>query len=285
MKLIELIKSSDMVLDRAGIEAPRLNIERMLEKILGLKRVDLYLNPDKEVSEDEENQLKILIDRRLKHEPLQYILGETEFYGVRLKCDRRALIPRPETEFVVSKGLEVIGDRKGLNILDLACGSGNIVVAMAVENPEQNYYASDLSADAIDLAKENAELNAVSDKINFLCGNIFSPFKDKNILFDIILANPPYIREGDFELLHEQIRRYEPTRALLSGESGLEFIKQMLDEAPACLKPDGYLIFEVALGQAVDIRDLVAQSQSFEFLETVVDYGGIDRVVVLKRSD
>ncbi len=281
-KLIDLINSSDTILDHAGIEAPRLNVERMLEKILGLKRVELYLDPSREVTDEDAAQLRNLIDRRLNNEPLQYILGETEFYGITLHCDRRALIPRPETEFVVSSALKLIDDRTELKVLDLACGSGNIVIAMAVNSPEQKYYATDLSADAVALAKENAELNHVSEKIEFYCGNMFSPFKNLDLKFDMILANPPYIREGEAPMLHEQVRRYEPRKALFSGEDGLDFIREMLTQAPQYLSPDSFLISEVALGQAPTIRDLVREGSAFEYIEAVTDYSGIERVVILR---
>lgn len=282
VKLIDLINSADTILDHAGIEAPRLNVERMLEMILGLKRVELYLDPGREVSDEDAAQLRHLIDRRLNHEPLQYILGETEFYGITLKCDRRALIPRPETEFVVGSALKLVGKSKGLKVLDLACGSGNIVVAMAVNKPGQEYFASDLSADAVGLAKENAELNNVSDKIKFYCGNMFAPFKNQDLKFDMIVVNPPYIREGELEMLHEQVKRYEPRKALISGEDGLDFIREMLGLAPQYLKPGSYLISEVAMGQAPTIRDLVREGSDFEYIEAIADYSGIERVMILR---
>ncbi|NIP43591.1 MAG: peptide chain release factor N(5)-glutamine methyltransferase [candidate division Zixibacteria bacterium] len=284
VRLIDLINSSDKILDVAGVEAPRQNVERMLERILGLSKVDLYLDPKREISDEDAAQLRGLIDRRLNNEPLQYILGETEFYGIRLKCDRRALIPRPETEFVVSKGLNLIKGRKGLNILDLACGSGNISVAMAASNPYQNYYASDLSLDAVALAKVNAELNDVSDRIEFHQGNLFEPFKKKEIIFDMILANPPYIKESELEILHEQVRKYEPQLALTSGQDGLDFIRRMLLEAPDYMKPEGHLISEVAFDQMDTIKDLVESETEFDVDEVIRDYSGIERVIVLKLS-
>jgi release factor glutamine methyltransferase len=285
VRLIDLINSSDKILDVAGVEAPRQNIERMLEKILALSKVDLYLDPKREISDEDAVQLRGLIDRRLNNEPLQYILGETEFYGVRLKCDRRALIPRPETEFVVSKGLNLIKGRKGLNILDLACGSGNIAVAMAASNPYQNYCASDLSLDAVNLARENAELNDVSDRIEFHQGNLFEPFKNKDIIFDLILVNPPYIKESELAKLHEQVRKYEPQLALSSGQDGLDFIRQMLLEAPVYLKPGGHLISEVAFDQMNTIKNIVESETEFDVDEIVKDYSGVQRVIVLNLSE
>ncbi|HDS01263.1 MAG TPA: peptide chain release factor N(5)-glutamine methyltransferase [candidate division Zixibacteria bacterium] len=285
VKLIDIINSFDKILDVAGVEAPRQNVERMLEKILGLSKVDLYLDPKRQVSDEDAAQLRGLIDRRLNNEPLQYILGETEFYGIRLKCDRRALIPRPETEFVVSKGLNLIKDKKGLNILDLACGSGNISIAMAASSPYQNYYASDLSLDAVSLARENAELNDLADRIEFHQGNLFEPFKKKDIVFDMILANPPYIKESELAKLHEQVRKYEPQLALTSGQDGMDFIRQMLTEAPEYLNRRAYLIFEVAFDQMDTIRDLAENETKFDVVEVVEDYSGIERVIVLRMGE
>ncbi|MBD3381541.1 MAG: peptide chain release factor N(5)-glutamine methyltransferase [candidate division Zixibacteria bacterium] len=283
LHLIDLINFSDQLLDHAGVEAPRQNVERMLEKVMSLKRIELYLNPKREVTVSEEAEFKNMLDRRLASEPLQYILGETEFYGIKYKCDRRALIPRPETEFVVQSALKYIDRHRGLRILDLGCGCGAIVVAVAVKNPDQDYFASDVSTDAIELARENASLNDISDKIEFRTGSMLSPFKNDDLKFNLVLSNPPYIKSGEFELLHEQIKRFEPRRALLAGPDGLEFIRQMISEASEHLQTDGFLIFEVGLGQAELIREFISSRSAFEYVESVVDYRGVKRVVVLRK--
>lgn len=283
LHLIDLINFSDQLLDHAGIEAPRQNVERMLEKVLNLKRIELYLNPKREVSKEEEAGFKQMLDRRLACEPLQYILGETEFYGLKFKTDRRALIPRPETEFVVQSALKYIGGQTGLRLLDLGCGCGAIIIAIAVHSPRQMYWASDVSTDAVELARENATLNDIRDKIDFRTGSIFNPFKTDNLSFNLVLSNPPYIKSGEFELLHEQIRRFEPQRALMAGPDGLDFIRDMIAEAPDYLEAEGHLIFEVGLGQAELIREIISNQSAFEYIESVVDYRGVKRVVVLKR--
>lgn len=283
LHLIDLINFSDQLLDHSGVEAPRQNVERMLEKVMSLKRIELYLNPKREVTVSEEAEFKNMLDRRLASEPLQYILGETEFYGIKYKCDRRALIPRPETEFVVQSALKYIDGRRGLRILDLGCGCGAIVVAVAVKNPDQDYFASDVSTDAIELARENASLNDISDKIEFRTGSMLSPFRNDDLKFNLVLSNPPYIKSGEFELLHEQIKRFEPRRALLAGPDGLEFIRQMISEASEHLQTDGFLIFEVGLGQAELIREFISSRSAFEYVESVVDYRGVKRVVVLRK--
>jgi len=201
---------------------------------------------------------------------------------LKFKSDPRGLIPRPETEFVVSTALELIEGRTGLNVLDLACGSGNIIVSMAVKGGEQNYYASDISSNAIDLSKENAVLNGVEKTIDFRCGNVFEPFRESLNQFDLILSNPPYIKNSDFDNLHEQIRKHEPLEALFSGDDGLDFIRQMIYEAQRYLKADGYLIFEIGMGQVEMIRQLTDELSDFRFEKTVQDYNGIDRIIVLK---
>ena len=284
-RVIDLINKYDRILDRAGIEAPRRNIERLLEKILGLKKIDLYLNPNTEISPENMELLDDLIRRRLNFEPLQYILGETEFYGLKFKSDSRALIPRPETEFVVSEALELLKDSSGLNILDLACGSGNIVVSLTVTAPDHKYSASDISSGAVALAQENAELNSVEDKIEFYTGSLFEPFKDANLRFDLICANPPYIKTAEREQLHEQVREYEPNQALFSGEDGLDFIREMLAQAPDFLSPQGYLIFEIALGQVADIKSILNEQGEFDLLKIAWDYNDIERVLVLRLRE
>jgi len=282
-KLIDLINHYDKILDRAGIEAPRRNIERLLENILGLKRIDLYLNPNLEIKPDDQKHLSALIERRLQYEPLQYILGETEFYGLPFKADKRALIPRPETEFVVSAGLEWLKTGSEMNVLDLACGSGNIVVSLAVNAPAHNYYATDLFYGAVELAEENAELNRMSSKISFYQGNLFEPFKSMNIKFDLICANPPYIKTGEYDQIHEQVKKYEPTEALFSGVDGLAFIREMLTQAPEYMSRKSQLIFEIAMGQVEDIKALLAGQNFLKLVRTVRDYNDIERVIVLEN--
>jgi len=282
LKLIDLLNEFDQVLDQAGIEAPRLNVERMLEKVIDLSRIDLYLNPQREITLSEKSELDKLLKRRLALEPLQYILGETEFYGLKFISDKRALIPRPETEFVVSEGIHILQDKEHATVLDLATGSGNIIISLAVNLPTNKYYASDISERALALARENAQLNQVSDKIDFRVGSLYKPFENTNLKFDLILANPPYIKTDEYDQLHEQVRKYEPNQALFSGLDGLDFIRIMLDEAPLYLHDNGYLVFEIALGQLAAIKELVANSQTIEFIKAIRDYSEIDRVVVLK---
>jgi release factor glutamine methyltransferase len=283
-KLLDLMSHATALLEQKGIDSPRLNAERMLCSILECTRSDLYLNPERFVTSDVVARFEAMLDRRLADEPLQYILGETEFYGLRIKCDKRALIPRPETEFVVSEAIEYLEQFDRLYILDLACGTGCIGIALAANLPQASIAASDLSEEAISLAKENVLMNNMIARFRFFTGPMFDAVRGESILYDAVVCNPPYVRDGDFDSLERQIRDFEPKRALVSGEDGLDFIRRMIGDAPDMIVPGGFLIFEIGIGQANDVRVLIETSDSLQHIETVKDYSGIDRVVVARRA-
>ncbi|MBU1320454.1 MAG: peptide chain release factor N(5)-glutamine methyltransferase [candidate division Zixibacteria bacterium] len=281
--IIDLINSASLRLKRIEIDAPRVNVERMLCSILNCNRVDLYLDPVRMLPSDQVAKFEWLFSKRMAFEPLQYILGETEFFGIEIKCDKRALIPRPETEFVVSKAIDTLESLDRLYILDLACGTGCIGIALAINLPQATIHATDISEDAVSLAKENALMHGLITRFSFSAGDMFTPVAGKGVLYDALVCNPPYIRDGEWELLHEQIREFEPRRALLSGTDGLDFIRRMLSEVSEVLVPGGHLIFEMGQGQANSVRQLVDQIDSLEFIETVQDYSAIERVAVVRR--
>jgi len=283
-KLLNLLKSATEKLSRIRTEAPRLNAERIMCSVLDCERVDLYLEPDRTVSAGLVVQFESLLNRRLAFEPLQYILGETEFYGFRIKCDRRALIPRPETEFVVSQAISLLENFDKLYILDLACGTGCIGIALAHNLPQAEMTASDISQDAISLAKENVVMHNLIKRYSFHTGDLFEAVKSKGTTFDAVVCNPPYIRQGDLQSLAKQIRDHEPLKALLSGPDGLDFIRRMLKGISDVLVPGGYLVFEMGLGQAEVVNELVDATESLDFVGTVMDYSNVHRVAVARRS-
>jgi len=282
--LIDLINTATAKLKRINIDAPRINVERMLCTILDCQRVDLYLDPTRMITSDQVTKFEWLLSRRMAFEPLQYILGETEFYGIEIKCDKRALIPRPETEFVVSKAIEVLENFDRLYILDLACGTGCIGIALAINLPQATFHATDISEDAVSLAKENVRLHNLITRFTLSAGDMFSSVAGEDVLYDAVVCNPPYIKDGEWELLHEQIREFEPRRALLSGDDGLDFIRQMISEVADVLVPGGFLIFEMGQGEADAVRKLVDETESLEFIETVQDYSAIERVAVVRKQ-
>lgn len=282
-KLLDLMSHATALLEQKGIASPRLNAERLLCSILECTRSELYLNPERFVTSDVVTRFEAMLSRRLADEPLQYILGETEFYGLRIKCDKRALIPRPETEFVVSKAIEYLEQFDRLYILDLACGTGCVGIALAANLPQASIAASDISDQAISLAKENVLMHNMITRFRFFTGQMFDAVRGESILYDAVVCNPPYIIEDDLMTLEKQIRDFEPKQALVSGEDGLDFIRQMIADAPEVVVPGGFLIFEIGIEQAEDVHRLIETNDSLQHIETVKDYSGIDRVVVARR--
>lgn len=283
-KLLDLISTAVTQLTERGVESARLNAERILCMVLQCQRVDLYLDRERLVTSDIVDRFEGMVSRRLAGEPLQYILGETEFYGLRIKCDRRSLIPRPETEVVVSTAITLLEQFELLYILDLACGSGCIGIALAMNLPQSSITAIDISEDALSLAKENVSMHSLMPRFAFHVGDMFGSVFGRDMLFDAIVSNPPYVTKSEWETLPVHIRAHEPRGALVSGEDGLDFIRTMLREVPGHLVPGGYLIFEIGFGQADDVRQLIERSQSLKLIEIARDYSDIERVVVARRG-
>jgi release factor glutamine methyltransferase len=282
-RLLDLVNSAASRLETIEIDACRINVERMICSILKCSRVDLYLDSERMVTSDIVEKLENLMSRRLAYEPLQYILGETEFYGLSIKCDSRALIPRPETEFVVSQAIERLEELDRLYILDLGCGTGCIGIALAMNLPQATVVATDISEDSISLARENVIMHNLQQRFKFLSGDIFEPVRNKGVLFDAVVCNPPYIREDDVPSLHRQITEYEPATALTSGPDGLDFVRRMLTEIDSVLVPGGYLIFEIGMGQSDEVRSLVDRTAHLELLDIALDYSEVERVVITRR--
>jgi len=282
-KLLDLINDATLKLTEKGVDAPRINAERIACTLTGLSRVELYTEPNRLITSDIVSKYKSLLERRLCDEPLQYILGETEFYGIRIKCDRRSLIPRPETEFVVSSAIDTLQEFDRLYILDLACGTGCIGIALAVNLPQATISAADKSEDALSLARENVSLQSLNARFGFFCGDMFEAIKGDRHPYDAIVCNPPYIAERDFDDLAPQIKKFEPTDALTSGPEGLDFIERILSESPQYLVPGGHLFFEIGLGQADSVRSMIDSNHDMEFIRTVKDYSNIERVVVCRK--
>lgn len=195
-----------------GIPSPRLSIEWLLAEVLHLKRLDLYLNFDRPLKTQELSDLKELIKRRAKHEPLQYIIGETDFYASTFKVNQNVLIPRPETEELVEQILQNHSNKTEITLLDIGTGSGCIAISLKKERPNWNVFAVDISPEALRVAKENAILNSVN--VEFELGNLFADSILDGKQFDIIVSNPPYIDPAEAIEMHVQVKKYEPHLAL-----------------------------------------------------------------------
>ncbi|HEX9911874.1 MAG TPA: peptide chain release factor N(5)-glutamine methyltransferase, partial [candidate division Zixibacteria bacterium] len=243
--ILEALHSTTEVFWKKDIESPRIEAELLLGHILNLKRTKLYLNSQKVLTSEEEGKLQKLIKERLSGKPLQYILGEVEFYDLEFKIDSRALIPRPETEILVLKVLEHFKKEKResdfLKIVDVGTGSGNIAIALASNLKNSFVCATDLSSDALTLARDNAKINKIEDRIEFLCGDLLTPLRGKNLegKIDAIVSNPPYVQKEEKEILPREVKDYEPEIALFP-EEGL--YRRIIEQSSIYMKKEGGIL-------------------------------------------
>lgn len=232
-------------------------------------------------SETEPEPLKIekfyeLLERRIKREPMAYISGEKEFYSRPFAVNRSVLIPRPETELLVTEALDIAKGMEEPAILDIGTGSGCVAVTLACELPGAKVYASDISPDALRTARMNAEKNGAAGRVNFSLGDLTSAFKARSL--DIVVSNPPYVSEAEYEGLDPSVRDYEPRLALVSDEDGLSHIKSIISDSARILKDGGWCIVEAGYTQAGRVKALYEES-GFGDISSVTDISGIERVM------
>ena len=254
----------------------------LLLHVLGKDKAWLIAHAEEQLSGDQAARYAELLERRFRGEPIQYITGEAEFYGLPFNVTRDVLIPRPETEHSVEKALELASNFTAPRIMDVGTGSGAIAVALAHELPEARITAIDLSAAALAVARKNAELNGVSERIRFLCGDLLAPVAGEQ--FEIVVSNPPYVPTNDRATLSVEVRDYEPEMALFAGEDGLEVYRRLIPTAFDALIPGGCVVLELGFGQSHAITELLAGSD-FEQIEFVPDLQGIPRVACARRPD
>jgi release factor glutamine methyltransferase len=287
MTLFEVLKGSADVLKNQRVENPRLNAELLLAQCLGFSRETLYANLRREIQTEEKKALDELLRRRMAGEPLQYLLGHQEFWSVDLKVDPRVLIPRPETEVLVDQALSILATPSGRvpRVLDIGTGSGAIVIALTNEFEEIFAVATDISQEALQVAKDNARKVGVGQRIRFVRGDLLHPFRPlTDGVFDLILSNPPYICRSDIEELTREVKDHEPRLALDGGEDGLDFYRRMSRQVPSYLRKGGWLLVEIGQGQGTEISTLFEQSGCFSAPELVRDLSGIERVIKVQKA-
>ncbi len=280
--LSELLDEGAERLHSAGIENSRLAAELFLRAILNLRRIDIHIEPDRTVEDDDCAALAEMIERKLRHEPLQYIIGETEWFGLTIRCDARALIPRPETEIVVERALELIKSTPNPRVADVGTGTGCIAIAIAQSRRDAVVFATDLSSGALQLAEENIRLHNLSERIELRQGDLLSPLMIEPA-FDLIIANLPYVRESEWPELMSEVRDHEPHGALVAGEDGLEAIRQLIVEAPDLLKTSGYLVVEYGIDHDEAIRRIVDEGKGLKVRETIIDYNQRPRGMAIEK--
>lgn len=265
-----------------GIDNGRLEAELLLAAVLGVRRLDLYLQHDRPIEADELEAFRASVRRRLRGEPIQYITGEAAFRTLVLKADPRALIPRPETEVLVGEVLAWAGGRTDLSALDVGTGSGAIALALAVEGGLARVVATDRSVEAIELASENAR-RVGAQTVEFRTGETFATVRPDE-RFDIVVSNPPYVAERERASLPAEIREHEPAGALFADRDGLGVILDLVDGAPSVLRPGGLLALEVGAGQAEKVKAVLAADHRYGGLRTALDLCGVERVVLAETN-
>jgi len=279
--VLEIVRKSTDFLQDKGVESPRLSAEILIGHALGLKRMQLYLQFERLLTEPELERIRPLVRRRGKREPAQYIMGEADFSGLRLKVDLRALIPRPETELFVETILARLPVAPS-RVLDLGTGSGAIALALARAWPEAAFTAADASTEALGLARENAEAGGVAPRIEFLQSDWFAGISG-GARFGLIVANPPYLSGEELAEAAPEVRDFEPHQALVAAEGGIAALRAIIADAPRFLAPGGLLALETGIAHHAELLRL-AGDKGFTDVESLKDLTGRDRFVFARRA-
>ncbi len=293
--ILKLIEWTTEHFQKQEISNPRLESEILLAHVLGKKRIELYLEFDHPVGPQELSAYKLLIQRRVKHEPVQYLTGRQEFWSLDFKVGPGVLIPRPETECLLEQALQRLksqdehrdpsafglGMTHPLHILELGTGSGVLAIVLAKELPQSHIWAGDISERALSYAMENAKTHGVSSQIHFQKSDLFSAF-DSSQKFDLIISNPPYLTEEEWKHLAPHIREFEPPEALRGGAHGIDFHLRILNSAPQFLMPSGVVVLEIAPSQAVMLKEYLTRQKNIANFEVIQDYEHRERVLVVR---
>ena len=271
MTVLEVLQATTAYLKKRNVENPRLNAEHLMAHALGRKRIELYLDFERELAETELAPLRGLVKRRSEGEPLQHLLGTVEFCGLTFLCDKRALVPRPETEQLVEFVESRIENRE-LRIVDVGTGSGVIALSLAAKIPEAKVLGVDVSEDALALAQENAARLNLSERVQFLKRRLLENAEDA---FELIVANLPYISIQDRHTLSPEVL-HDPEVALFAGAQGNELVRELIDQARFRLRPGGLLALEIGLGQSEGLLSALAE-KNYRDISSKNDYNGVTR--------
>jgi release factor glutamine methyltransferase len=278
--LLEVLQSTTAYFTKHNIESPRLNAEHLIAHVLTLSRLELYLEFETKLNEQELSRLRDLVRRRAQGEPLQHLLGTVEFCGQTFLCDKRAMVPRPETEELVELVIGESPSRTSTNrtperIVDVGTGSGIIALSLARQFPETKVLAIDISDDALALARENAARLGLDERVQFRKGDVLENLDER---FDLIVANLPYIPMQDRHLLSREVL-HDPEVALFVAERGDELIRKLIEQAPLHFNGAGLLALEIGINQAEGLCDLLRQ-KNYHDIESKKDYSGVTRFLL-----
>jgi release factor glutamine methyltransferase len=281
MNVKDSISSAAEELSREGIGSPKMAAESLMMFALGCDRAHLYAHPERELSAEEEQRFDAAVAERASGRPLQYITGHQEFWGLDFKVSPAVLIPRPETEHLVEAALELARGVDGnarLRIVDVGTGSGCIALSLASELPDAELHAVDISAEALEVARENANRLGLDGRVQFHQGDLLGGIANE---FDLVVSNPPYVGQCERDKVQREVREHEPEMAVFGGEQGLDIYRRLIPQAHAALKPGGWLLMEIGFSIEQPVRELLS---GWCDVRCVADLQGIPRVVVARRS-
>ena len=272
----DFVKENTNKLDAAGISDASVDIWLLLEHYADIKKSDCLANPDMVISVVDAKEIEEAVEKRINHIPLQHIIGETEFMGLTFKVNEDVLVPRFDTEILVDEVVKYVGDEY-LKILDMCTGSGCIAITISDMCDNVTVVASDISKDAIEVAKENNQLNQTD--VTFVESDLFENVEG---VFDVIVSNPPYIKTDEIENLQEEVKLHDPKLALDGGESGLDFYRKIVEQSKDHLKTNGMIFFEIGFDQAEEVSNIL-KANGYHDIVVKKDLSGLDRVVIAKN--
>ncbi len=277
-----LLTWTESFLREKAIESPRLEAQILLAHVLKCKRIDLYVRSGEEPAEADRAAFKELIKRRVEGCPVAYLVGHREFYQLTIAVTPAVLIPRPETELLVMEALRLLQGKDSPKVLDVGTGSGCIALGIAKHDKSTRVVATDISPQALEVARKNAAQLGLADRIRFLEGDLLEPASDEQ--FDLIVSNPPYVAAGEFAGLMKEVRDFDPKLALDGGPDGLTVYRRLVAEAPRRLNPGGVLLLEIGATQEAAIRQLLDQTGAFDTMITHFDGQKLPRVLEAHRK-
>lgn len=270
-------------LTQKGVDSPRVVTEKLLAHTFGCERMRLYMEVDRPASKEELATLRSLVQRAAKHEPLQYLFGVETFFTRAFEVGRETLIPRPCTETLVECVLHECkqrGREEAWRIADIGTGTGCIAISIALGLPNASVVATDVEASVLDLARRNADRHGVGERFEFRAGSLYEPFA-RDEMFDLIVSNPPYIPDDEWDAVEANVKDYEPARALRGGADGLQFVRPIIEGARARLNPEGLLAVEIAAKTRDAVIEL-ARRAGFSEVEVMNDHEGLPRVLIAR---
>jgi release factor glutamine methyltransferase len=274
------VAAAELARDEHLSDTATRDAELLLLHTLEIPRTTLLAHPSTELTPNQHAAYEKTISRRLHHEPIQYITGQQEFYGLNFQVTPAVLIPRPETEHLVEAVLQLLPANQPLKIADIGTGSGILAITLAIHLPQAEITALDISTEALDIAQQNADAHHAANRIRFLQSDLLSALDSEPETFDAIVSNPPYIPESDRPTLHPQVRDYEPPTALFAGETGLNIYRRLIPQAHNALKSNGLLALEIGHGQQNAIASLLETWHNISFIN---DLQQVPRVALARR--